>query len=583
MEPVERLIRAARQRLRLSQALNVVCTAVTALAAMVLVLAILDRLPAAPFVSWGIVSIGMLLVTAVVFLLTWISNRPSDLAVATVVDDRLKLDDRFATAMHMERRGDPVARAVVQDAAATASDPRTGERVRRTFRPVAPGGWWMAPVLLAMALVVGFFGQADLFAASSPELTQDNLSTQVASDEAAVTSLIEAQPQLKDAMSDLLEEMEAEQAERADELLTPEQLQREQLKRMTELERSLDELVTGERGQEMDALRSALEQLDQPDAGDVQALSDALSRGEFDKAMEAVEQLRSTLDDPALTEEERAKMARELEELAKQLEALAADQKALKDALEQAGLDPQLANDAKALEAALNQADQLTEEQREQLLEQIQAQQAAQQACSKMGEACSQMANQCQQGKPGQQSGRQMSEQLSQLEQAKEMLREAQAAQSECQSQCQKLGMGLPSNSQSQCSGMNPGPGMMGRGGAEMAATEDETNTASQQAGGATDSGPVIGQTKTDGPVRTGTSSKSFDEIVSSSADGFDDAFNESQLPRKYHELIKHYFGSANEVTDAVEYDAAKAEDDDATTEPAPEKPEDDGTSSEED
>ena len=133
MEPVERLIRAARQRLRLSQALNVVCTAVTALAAMVLVLAILDRLPAAPFVSWGVIFIGMLLVTVAVFLLTWISNRPSDLAVATVVDDRLKLDDRFATAMHMERRGDHVARAVVQDAVATASDPRTGERVRRTM------------------------------------------------------------------------------------------------------------------------------------------------------------------------------------------------------------------------------------------------------------------------------------------------------------------------------------------------------------------------------------------------------------------------------------------------------------------
>ncbi|MCH2148558.1 MAG: hypothetical protein MK095_03915 [Phycisphaerales bacterium] len=582
MEPVERLIRAARQRIRLSHSLDVVCTALTALAAMALILAILDRLPAAPFVSWGVIVIGMALMTMVVFLLTWIVNRPSDLAVATVVDDRLKLDDRFATAIHMERRGDPIARAVVQDAVATASDPRTGEQVRRTFRPGAPGGWWMAPLLLAMALIVGFFGQADLFAASSPEVGEGDVSMQIASDEAAVTSLIEAQPQLKEAMSDLLEELEAEQAERADELLTPEQLQREQLKRMTELERSLDELVTGERGQEMDALRSALEQLDQSDAGDVQALSDALSQGDFDKAMDALEQMRSTLDDPALTDEERAKMASDLEELAKQLEELAADQQALKEALKQAGLDPQLANDAQALEAAINQAEQLTQEQREQLLEQIQAQQAAHEACRKMGEACSEMASQCQQGKPGQQSGRQMSEQLSQLEQAKEMLREAQAAQSECQSQCQKLGMGLPSNSQSQCEGMNPGPGMLGRGGAEMAAAEDETNAASQQAGGAADAGPVIGQTKTDGPVRTGTSSKSFDEIVSSSADGFDDAFNESQLPRKYHELIKHYFGSANEVTDAVEYDAAKAEDDDATTEPASEQPEDEEASPEE-
>lgn len=549
---------------------------------MVLVLAVLDRLPAAPFLSWWPIAIGLLLLALFVCVLTWVLDRPSDLVVATVVDDRLELDDRFATALHMEHRGDPVAIAVVQDAVATASDPRTGEQLRRAFRPFGSGRWWVSPLLLALAMMVGFFGQADLFAASPLE-TEDGTSMQVAADQEAVTSLIEAQPQLKEAMADLLEDMEAEQRESADELLTPEQLQREQLKRMTELERSLDELVTGERSQEMEALRSRLERLNQSDAGDVQALSEALSKGEFGKAGEAIEAMRSMLDDPALSDEDRALMASELEELATQLEALAADQKALEEALKQAGLDPQLASDTQALEAAIENAQQLTEEQRKQLLEQIQAQQAAQQACSTMGEACSTMASQCQQGKPGQQSGQQMSEQLSQLEQAKEMLQQAQAAQSACQSQCQKLGMGLPSNSQSQCSGMNPGSGMMGRGGAEMTATEEETSTTFEQADGAVDRGPVIGQTKTNGPIRTGTSSKSFDEIVARSADGFDDAFNESQLPRKYHELIKHYFGNASEVTDAVEYDAAKAEDDDATTESAPPETSGDDTPSEED
>ena len=41
----------------------------------------------------------------------------------------------------------------------------------------------------------------------------------------------------------------------------------------------------------------------------------------------------------------------------------------------------------------------------------------------------------------------------------------------------------------------------------------------------------------------------------------FDDAFNDDRLPRKYHELIKHYFGDAGEVTEAVEFDAGQAQD----------------------
>ena len=80
----------------------------------------------------------------------------------------------------------------------------------------------------------------------------------------------------------------------------------------------------------------------------------------------------------------------------------------------------------------------------------------------------------------------------------------------------------------------------------------------------------MIGRMETEAPLRAGESTRSFQDIKSRSAEGFDDAFNDARLPRKYHELIKHYFGNAGEVTDAVEYDAAKAGDDEATkTEPA--------------
>ena len=203
----------------------------------------------------------------------------------------------------------------------------------------------------------------------------------------------------------------------------------------------------------------------------------------------------------------------------------------------------------------------------------MKSQQSSQQACNKLGKACSKMAGQCKNGTPGSSGfGKEMGDQLSELEQSQQMLKQARAAQSACRSSCQSLGRGLPSSM-----------GRMGTlGGGDMNVAEDETGTTARNESNGNTGGPVIGEMETEGPLRTGQSSKSFEDIMSRSAEGFDEAFSDAQLPRKYHELIKHYFGNAGEVTDAVEYDAAKAGDDDETNtesaapsqDSAPEEPE---------
>jgi hypothetical protein len=576
MEAVDRLIQIARGRVRIQRAMQVACAALLAAASIVLVLSIIDRLPAASFISWWFVLSGLALLVLAVSMLAWSLERPADLAMAAMVDDRLELDDRLATALHMANRGDPVAKAVVEDAAQVASDPRTRERMQRLLRPAPPSGLWVAPVLLACALLVAFTGQADLFAASTEERADSLASVDVSVDQSEVTSIIESQPQLQEAMAEQLDALEAEQARLAEEQLTAEEQRLAELKQMTALDRSLDELIEGEQARSMDSLRSRLERMEQPEGDEAEALADALAKGDFAAAKEALESMQSAMDDGSMSEDQREALADELSEMSRQLNELASEQSALADAIEQAGLDPQLADSPKALEDAIKQAEQLTEQQREQLLDQIKAEQAAQQACEKMGEACDAMSKQCQQGKPGQQCGQQMSEQLSELEQAQEMLKQAKSAQQACQKQCRQLGSGLPSNSQSQCAGTMPGggkPGELGGGGMQVA--EGETDASLRQASGTAEDGPVISRTKTDGPLEVGASGRalSFEEIVTRSRDGFDDAFNENQLPRKYHELIKHYFGDSTEVTDAVEYDAARAEGDDGPTEPPAEEP----------
>ncbi|MEE3002681.1 MAG: hypothetical protein VX908_08320 [Planctomycetota bacterium] len=573
MESVHKIINLARSRVRLSRALHAFQYAACALACVALVLSVLDRLPAESFLPWPVIAYGLLVLLAVTTMLAWVMARPSDLSMAALVDHRLDLDDRLGTALQMARRGDPVAIAVVKDASAAAGDPRTAEQVRRTLRPVPPGNWWVPPSIIIAALLVGFMGQADLFASSPEPPADDRIVMEADTSIDEVTSVIEEQPQLKEAMSELLQEMEEARTRDAGEEQALEDTRREQLKQMTEIERALDEVVSGEQGQAMESLRESLRQLDQPDSLAASEFAEALSEGDFSKAASALEAMQEQLASGSMSDEEREALAEQLEALAEQLKELAADEAALKEALKQAGLDEQLAGDPAALEEALQQAEQLNEQQRQQLMNLMKSQQSSQQACNKLGKACSKMAGQCKNGTPGSGSfGKEMGNQLSELEQAQEMLKQARAAQSACRSSCQSLGRGLPSSM-----------GRMGNlGGGSMDVAEDETGTTARQESNGSTGGPVIGQMETEGPLRTGQSSKSFEDIMSRSAEGFDEAFSDAQLPRKYHELIKHYFGNAGEVTDAVEYDAAKAGDDDATnTEPAapsedsaPEEPE---------
>lgn len=570
MDDIHALIAVARRRARLTHALRRFSFDCTLLSGVAFLLVIIDRLPAEPFLDWWWIGIAFACIAIIAAVIDWSMFSPGDLALAARIDDRLELDDRLATAIHASDRQGPVAMAAVQDGLQVAADPRTREKLRRDWRVQSPVGWWAAPLLVLAVVITSTFGQADLFTPAEekrPELLEAGVNSDQAMQE--VVASIESQPQLKEAMQDLLAEMEAEQALGEDDPRTEEQSRREALKRMTEIERRLEEIGTGETGQAMEAMRKSLEQLDVPEDGAARELAEALAKGDFSEAIESLKELQEELESGEMDDASRQAMAEQLESLAEELEALAKDQEALKEALKQAGLDEQLAGDPQAMQQAVEQASQLTEQQREQLMEMIKSQEAAAKACENLGKACEQMAKQCQGAKPGQKPGQQMGEQLSKLEQIKEMLQQAKSSSSMCRSQCRKLGRGLSRSDSSN----KPGGGKEGKGGSEMDVEETETSLTMEQAGDEADGGRVIGEQQVEGPLVTGESNASFEEIITRSAEGFDDAFNEARLPRKYHELIKHYFGDADEVTDAVEYDASRTEDAEPTTENAEEVP----------
>ena len=575
MDAIERLIAIARRRSRNQAAvLRAVRTGIV-LGGIAWLLAIIERFPAEPIFDWWWLGGGLLFLLLVDVCLGWWQCRPGDDRLAAAIDARVGLDDRLSTAWYCSDRSDPVAQAAKADGIAAASDPRTGEVLRRTWRTEVPAHWWAVPTLVLCVVLTCFLGQADLMAASEPDDSRAvEAGVRPGEDMEEIMASIEQQPELREQLAGLLEELEAEQAMDADR--TMEQQQRDELKRMTELQRKLEDLTSGEVAQSMESMRESLRDLESPEQGQTTELMESLSRGDFAEAAKELEAIQEQLERGDLSESERASMAEEFQSLSDQLQQLADDRSDLKDALRQAGLDPQLADDKQSLQQAMDQAEQLSEQQKQDLQELVEAQELSQEELQQLAEATEQMCKECKGGKTTQQSGQKLSKQLSKMEQMKQMLKQARETSGQCRSKCQSLGQQL---------GGRPGstPGLQGRG-QEQAVLPTDTDTEGVQATTTAEGGSVIAEQQVEGMLRTGESLASFQDVLSKSRDGFDDAFNDDRLPRKYHDLIKYYFGDAGEVTEAVEYDAGQADDaaEDDAVDGEPPAPSDEDSGSEE-
>jgi len=547
MDDIRRLIALASRRLAATSMLDWLSRAAMVAGGLVLALMIADRLPESPFVPWTWAAPVIAVLAVLVAVVGWSRQRRGERDVALVVDERLNLEERLVTALHFADRDDPFAQAAVADAVETARDPRTRERLRRGFPVAAPRAWWAGPLLVLLTVMASYFGQAGLFAGDEGgETAVDPVADASQAQVEAVLERIREQPELSRALEDVLGEddggptdPEAPAAEM--------DAKREALKKVTDLNRRLQEILDGADGQTARALDQKMRQLESPESGAAKEMIDAMARGDFEAAGEALQELEDAVRSGELTEAQKQALAEQLEALAEQLEQLAEQQEQLEKALENAGLDPQLAQNPDALEQALEQSN-LNEQQKQQLQQMAQAQQKASQMCKGMSQAASQMAQACQGGAQG---GQQMSDaasmmasQLSQMEQLDQLMKQAMAAQSMCQGQCQGLGQGMGMQlALRQGKGGGTGGAGQGRGGqSPMAPTPSGTQMQKARVE-TTGEGPIIGRTLIEGPLEVGESSAQTREVLRELADGYDEAQTDVEVPRRYEQAHKHYFG----------------------------------------
>lgn len=512
----------------------------------VVALAILvHRLFAVPvLVPWAMWAFWV--ATAGVILFLWFLGLPSRMQASLLLDERLKLHERFSTTLALANCDDPFARA------ACAESMQTIQRadLRGHFPIGLSRSWYYGAGIWVVAIgLLLYMPQKDLLGFMKKKDKQQEQAKQLAE---AQTNITEATDAVKVAIKDLRDPSLAEELKKLDDLAKagdPQEAKREAIKVLGDLSEKIKQMQ-GEAGMEAgDILQRMLRQLHGSSEPFSQQIRMAMAKGDFSQAANLLRQLQRQLTEGALSDQQRQQMAEQLQQLAKELQKLSAQQRDLEEELEKLGLDKKLAQmDKQQLRQTL-QKQGLKPEQVEQLLQKMAACQAASGKCSGLAQA---MAN----GGDGAGglSADELSgaiEQLDALETLEQQAKQLQAGLSELSKCLGNLGEGKCDGigGQSPFSEGNrneyaSGSGGPGQGyGPRDSDAEGQFGTKTTRVTGKSDPGPVIANWYFKDTQVKGEARRDFVEVVEAGRARAADAISENQIPRKYEEAVKKYFG----------------------------------------
>ena len=510
---------------------------------------------------WFPALLGLAVAAVGVILFLTRGRRPSDVAVASIVDVRLKLHDRLSTAIAVAGREDAFATAAREDGVRVAIDRRLTESLGRALPVLWPRNSWIGPLLCVAAMAVWWF---------VPGLSPTVMKAALASDpelvaaEAAAQMQMEAVQQQIELSSELLKElgdMTPKPGESESDRTTPEGIQRETARRMTDLSQKLDNVLSGERTQSLSAMRDALSKIEPGKNPEVKALAEALKMGDAAAAQEALAQVMEQISSGSMDEATREQMAADLERLAKQIADAADSNEALRDALEAAGMDSDLASNTEAVEAALAAAKNLNAEQKERLRKAIKSQKSANAKLRKISQSCKSACSKCKNrgakskdGSPSSSSedsdseaGEDAEEVLSEMEADAELENAAKSLRSQCRSgQCQSPSGGGRGGRQGGTKGGAIAEGPQGDGTDAVAAEVEgkKSQMGSKRKG-------VIARQLVEAPPVVGESRTKLQEIAGDIERGYEEGTADDPVPPHLRDLHKHYFGDVKQRIDA--------------------------------
>ena len=525
---------------------------------------------------WFVILGGIILIALGVWAFLSRPRAEGDVAVASLIDVKLKLHDRLSTAVAVADRTDPFAQAAIEDGLKIAGDKRLIESLGRAIPIDAPRNWWAGPSFIVMACAVWWFvpGLSLGNAQSADGLSEIQL--QAARDAAKVQietlqAKIETNSELSKALGENGEEKKLAGDASDEKLQTPESVRRETTRQVNDLSKKLDELLTGEKAQQLEAMKDALSRIEPSKSGPLKELGEALKRGDGAAAKSALAKLQDQVKDGKMDEKTREELAAKLSEMTSQLKDAAKANDTLKKALENAGLDGALAKNPQAAKAAIDAAKNLNDAQKKALKEAIESQSKAGEKLEKLAKMCESMSSQCKNGsksgdkdskssegkasksggKPSKdgdpsegsgQSAKEAAEVLSEMEMLSEMMKDAESARSQCQ------GGSSPSDKPGK-SAMNAGGGIGMLG--ERTKEKTETGTRTRKEKVKSTGGDVIARQLVEAPPVVGESRATLKQLSGEIGRGYEEGTDEDPVPANLRDLHKHYFGDLKKKIDA--------------------------------
>lgn len=501
------------------------------------VISIVDRIGSTPIIPWNVLWFVFGGLCLAVLFVQWKVNAVTTIEAAVDVDKRLQLHDRVSSALSVRDNNTPFASAVLADAVQAVESKNVLSLIPVHFPLIMPRNIrWV--LLFAVASVVVLMSQQwGMFQKDNGNALLATVSTSQENIEATIDSVLE-QMQDDQVLSEALEEeLEDLTSLASSNSADPEQLRRDALRNMTDMQKRLEEMLQDENALAFEEVLKRMQGLQLPKAGNTLPMIVAMKNGNIKQAKKEFEKLQEKMDSEELSKEEREALAKDLDALAKQMQKLAdandTASSALASALADAGLNGALANNAEVAKKAIQNAKNLNQAQKKKLLEMLKAQQKANQMCKNIGEGCKSCAG----GKQGEAAASEL-EKMQAMQMFKTKAEMAKTA-------CQNAGAGM-------CNKPGSGTGGEGQGnGGENNTKKTDSTLVAERSPVNTLEGSIIAKQLFEGGMLTsGESISTVKETVLAQSRKAEQAITDEEVPRRYHDLLRHYFGQLEELTE---------------------------------
>jgi len=490
------------------------------------------------WVFWG--------VAAVVVFLLWVLRLPNGMQASLLLDERLGLRERFSTTLALAESDDPFAQAARTESLAAV------QRVNiRGHFPISLSRTWYYDAgtwLIAIALVF-LLPQRDLLGLLKKKQQQEQQTKQVEQAKAEVKQTTDAVKAVVEKLDDPVLKEELKKLAGLGQTGQPQEVKREAIRTLGDLSDKLKQMQGNTQVDAANMMQQMLRKLRGSTDPLSQQMRTALAKGDFAQAANMLSQLQKDLAAGKLSDEQRKNMAQQLQQLAKELQKLSEQKRDLEQELEKLGLDRKLAQmGEQQLKQALQQQG-LKPEQIEQLMKKMAASQTASGKCAALSQAMAAAGSGA-----GGLSADELSDAMDQLNALEAMHQQAVLLRAGLDAISQCIG-GLGNGMGDKLGGQGPwqegwsnsaGSGSGGPGighGPRDSDTDGQTGTKSTRAKNASGEGQVIASWYFKDTQVKGEARRDFTEVVQAGRASAAEAISENQIPRKYEDAVKKYFG----------------------------------------